>query len=86
MQLLTPTLVDVRGQDGTVRPALLLARRADRRFVQVSHAAGDNRLRWVGVADVREAAGPVAPALAPGPGAAAAPSGAVALSGPRASR
>ena len=86
MQLLTPTLVDVCSADGTVRPALLLARRADRRFVQVSHAAGDNRLRWVGAGDVREAAGPVTPAFAPGPGGAVAPSGAVALSVPRGNR
>ena len=86
MQLLTPTLVDVRGQDGTRRPAMLLARRGDRRFVQVSHAAGDNRLRWVGAGDVCEAAGPVRPAVAPLQGAAVAPSGAVALLGPRASR
>ena len=80
MQLLTPTLVDVRGPDGTVRPAVLLARRDDRRFVQVSHAAGDNRLRWVGVTDVTEAGELVAPAFAAGA------SAAVALSGPRASR
>ena len=86
MQLLTPTLVGVRGQDGTLRPAVLLARRDDRRFVQVSHAAGDNRLRWVGAGDVCEAAGPVRPAVDPGHGGAVAPSGAVALLGPRASR
>lgn len=86
MQLITPTLVDVRGRDGTLRPALLLARRDDRRFVQVSHAAGDNRLRWVDAGDVCEAAGPVRPAVAPGQGGAIAPSGAVALLGPRASR
>ena len=47
MQLLTPTLVDVDG-----RPALLLAQRGDRRFVQVSHGPGDNRLRWVPAVDV----------------------------------
>ena len=82
MRMLTPTLVDVRGHDGQVRPALLLAQRADRRFVQVSHAAGDNRLRWVAVADVAEAGDPVAP---PPPFVAGA-SGAVALSGPRADR
>ena len=82
MRMLTPTLVDVRGRDGQVRPALLLAQRADRRFVQVSHAAGDNRLRWVAAADVAESGDLVAP---PPPFAAGA-SGAVALSGPRASR
>ena len=47
MQLLTPTLIDVCG-----RPALLLAQRGDRRFVQVSNGAGDNRLRWVPAVDV----------------------------------
>ena len=47
MQLLTPTLVDVHG-----RPALLLAQRGERRFVQVSHGPGDNRLRWVSALDV----------------------------------
>ena len=86
MQLLNPTLVDVRGQDGTLRPAVLLARRGERCFVQVSHAAGDNRLRWVGAGDVAEATGPVRPAVAPAQGGAVAPSGAVALLGPRASR
>ena len=82
MRMLTPTLVDVRGRDGQVRPALLLAERADRRFVQVSHAAGDNRLRWVAAADVTEAGDPVAPP----PPFVAGGSGAVALSGPRADR
>ena len=52
MRMLTPTLVDVRGSDGRVRPALLLASRADRRFVQVNHAPGDNRLRWVAATEV----------------------------------
>ena len=54
MQLPTPTLVDVRGPDGRVRPALLLASRGDRRFVQVNHAPGDNRLRWVVAGALRE--------------------------------
>lgn len=82
MRMLIPTLVDVRGHDGQVRPALLLAQRADRRFVQVSHAAGDNRLRWVPAADVAEAGDPVASP----PPFVAGESGAVALSGPRAGR
>ena len=53
MQLLTPTLVDVDG-----RPALLLAQRGDRRFVQVSHGPGDNRLRWVPAVDVADTTPP----------------------------
>ncbi|MCW2614043.1 MAG: hypothetical protein JWN08_1037 [Frankiales bacterium] len=81
LQLLTPpALVDVRDPDGSVRPALLLGRRDDRRFVQVSHAAGDNRLRWVAAADVRAASG-----LASSPYEATT-SAAVALSGPRSQR
>lgn len=85
MQLLSPTLVDVCGADGATRPALLLARRGDRRYVQVSHAAGDNRLRWVPASDVQPATVRAASGLVPAasvPGA----SGAVALSGPRAQR
>lgn len=45
--LTPPALVEVRDADGTVRPALLLGRRDDRDYVQVHHADGDNRLRWV---------------------------------------
>lgn len=85
MQLLTPTLVDVLGTDGATRRALLLARSGDRRYVQVSHAAGDNRLRWVPACDVQPATARTASGLLPaayGPTA----SGAVALSGPRAQR
>lgn len=81
LQLLTPpALVDVRGPDGSVRPALLLGRRDDRRFVQVSHAAGDNRLRWVAAADVRAASTALPAPFVAGE------SGAVALSRPRAQR
>ena len=39
---LPPLLVTVHG-----RPALLLARRGDRCFVQVSSGPGANHLRWV---------------------------------------
>lgn len=82
LQLLTPpALVSVQGPDGRVRPALLLGRRDDRRFVQVSHAAGDNRLRWVAAADVRAPSQLVAAAEVR-----TAESGAVALSRPRAQR
>lgn len=45
--LTPPLLVTVRGADGQVHRGLLLGRRGDRRFVQVSGAPGDNRLRWV---------------------------------------
>jgi len=48
LQLLAPPLlVAVRGPDGQVRKGVLLARRGERRFVQVSGGPGDNRLRWV---------------------------------------
>ena len=36
-------------------PALLLARRGDRSYVQVSRGAGSNHLCWVETADVRPA-------------------------------
>lgn len=42
-----PALVRVRDADGVVRPGLLLARRDDRAYVQVSRGAGDNRLCWL---------------------------------------
>lgn len=47
-----PLLVTVRDSAGTPRPALLLGRRDERRFVQVSGGPGDNRLRWVAAAAV----------------------------------
>ena len=42
-----PALVSVRDLDGALRPALLLARRDDRSYVQVSRGAGDSVLRWL---------------------------------------
>jgi hypothetical protein len=49
LELLTPpALVSVDRS-----PALLLARRGDRRYVQVSRAPGLNHLRWVDAAQVR---------------------------------
>ena len=45
--LLRPVLVQVRDTDGEVRPALLLARRGARSYLQVSRGAGDNVLRWL---------------------------------------
>jgi hypothetical protein len=51
LELLTPTLVAVDRA-----PALLLARRGDRRYVQVSRGAGLNHLRWVDAEAVRPAA------------------------------
>ena len=48
LELLTPpALVRVRDVDGALRPALLIGRRADRSYVQVSRGAGDNVLRWL---------------------------------------
>ena len=92
MQLPTPTVVGVLGPDGRLRSALLLASRGDRRFVQVHHAPGDNRLRWVvagALVDRAPAAGvlrpPTAAAVVAQPGAVGS-SGAVALSPPRAQR
>lgn len=64
--LVPPVLVSVLDLDGCVRPALLLGRRDERRFVQVSHGAGDNRLRWVAAFDVGVTS-PVEPApVSPG--------------------
>ena len=68
--LVPPVFVSVLDLDGCVRPALLLGRRDERRFVQVSHGAGDNRLRWVAAVDVAvtstvEPVGPGGPALHP---------------------
>lgn len=63
LELLSPpTLVTVDR-----RPALLLARRGDGRYVQVSRGAGLNHLRWVCAAQVRpaEEAEPVEPVLPP---------------------
>ena len=50
--LLRPALVQVRDADGEVRPALLLARRGARSYLQVSRGAGDNVLRWLPSAHV----------------------------------
>jgi hypothetical protein len=53
LELLTsPTLVGVRSPDGAVLPALLIACRGDRRFVQVSRGPGCNALVWVDAASV----------------------------------
>ena len=91
MQLPTPSVVDVLCTDGRLRSAFLLASRGDRRFVQVHHAPGDNRLAWVVagalvdralVAGVPRASSTAAPTAARAPGS----SGAVALSPPRAQR
>jgi hypothetical protein len=42
-----PALVHVRDLDGALRPALLLALRDGRSYVQVSRGAGDSVLRWL---------------------------------------
>ena len=55
-------------------PALLLARRGDRSYVQVSRGPGSNHLRWVDAAVVRpadeaeNAAAPADPGAAPAAG------------------
>ena len=53
-----PALVQVRDADGALRPALLLGRRAERSYLQVSRGAGDNVLRWLPSADVHPAGAP----------------------------
>ena len=59
LELLTPpSLVQVRDVDGALRPALLLGRRGDRSYLQVSRGPGDNVLRWLPSARVHRAAGP----------------------------
>lgn len=62
LQLLSPpALVRVRDRDGALCPGLLLGRRDDRSYVQVSRGAGDNRLRWLPSSDVDLADGSAAP-------------------------
>jgi hypothetical protein len=71
LELLTPpALVGVREPGGQVLLALLIARRGDRRYVQISRGRGCNSLVWVEVDAVlpaEEAA--AAPAAVPAPGA-----------------
>ena len=56
LELLSPpALIGIATDDGAVRPALLLAARGERRYVQVSHGPGANCLRWVDAAQVRPA-------------------------------
>ena len=47
-----PALVQVRDLDGRPCPALLIARRGGRSYLQVHRAPGDNVLRWLPSADV----------------------------------
>ena len=47
LQLLTPPVLVGVTDGGIVHPALLLATRGDRRYVQLSRGAGLNHLRWV---------------------------------------
>lgn len=58
--LIPPALVGVRDADGQVLLALLIARRGERSFVQVSRGPGCNSLVWVDVDAVLAAAGAVA--------------------------
>ena len=60
--LCPPCLVQVRDVDGALRRALLVARRDDRCFLQVSRSPGDNVLRWLPAADVRAVVAPSRPA------------------------
>lgn len=73
LELLTrPTLVTVREPGGVLRPALLLGRRGDRSYLQVSRGPGDNVLRWLPSSDVGPAdgaPGAAAPDDRPGRGA-----------------
>ena len=55
LELLTPPELVAVEEAGVVSPALLLARRADRRYVQVSRGPGLNHLRWVDDALLRPA-------------------------------
>lgn len=67
LQLLSPPVLVGVADGGVVHPALLLATRGDRRYVQLSRGAGQNHLRWVAASAV----GPVpeqVPAGAPAPG------------------
>ena len=89
MQLPTPSVVDVLCADGRLRSAFLLASRGDRRFVQVHHAPGDNRLAWVvagALVDRALVSGVPRSAASATAACAAGSSGAVALSPPRAQR
>jgi hypothetical protein len=59
LQLVSPpSLVQVRDADGALRRALLVARRDDRCFLQVSRSPGDNVLRWLPSAAVRPTGNP----------------------------
>ncbi len=51
LELLTPPTLVAVGR----APALLLAVRGERRYVQVSRGAGLNHLRWVPASEVRPA-------------------------------
>jgi len=50
--LCPPALVSVDEGEGGACPALLLARRGDRCYVQVSRGPGLNHLRWVAAEQV----------------------------------
>ena len=59
LELLSPPVLVSVDEEGVLHPALLLAARADRRYVQVSHGAGRNHLRWVDAAAVGTSPAPV---------------------------
>ena len=52
LQLLTPPVLIGVSDGGAVHPALLLAIRGERRYVQLSRGAGLNHLRWVAASAV----------------------------------
>lgn len=67
--LTPPALVTVREPGGVLRPALLLGRRGDRAYLQVSRGPGDNVLRWRPSSAVGPAGGaPATPDLPGRPG------------------
>ena len=66
LELHRPPLLVAVARAGTVLPALLIARRGDRRYVQLSRGHGSNHLVWVAATDLRPAGVPV-PTASPDP-------------------
>ena len=77
-----PALVHVRDLDGVLRPALLLAQRDGRSYLQVCRGAGDSVLRWLPSAHLA----PARPDAVPGGAVWVVPVGAVSGRRPRSSR
>ena len=53
LEIHRPPLLVAVARSGEVLPALLLASRSDRRYVQLSHGPGANHLVWVAATDLR---------------------------------